>query len=150
MEFLDLNRIFWNWNEKYTFHQKLCQTKSVDFIEANNFAFLCILRISNIMVEKWAFMLSMITFNEREKYISHEKMLGFKFVDLYVVFCIITFFHISYNLTGKLNLYMGHSMPNRTANIQFISKNYLNYRERFCKMLADFSTKKIPFMLLLL
>ena len=30
-----------------------------------------------------------------------------------------------------------------TANIQFISKKSLIYREQFCKMLADFSTKKI-------
>ena len=33
MEFLNFNRIFWNWNEKYMFYQKLCETKIVDLFE---------------------------------------------------------------------------------------------------------------------
>ena len=33
MEFFNLNVIFWNLIEKYTFYQRLWQTKFVDFIE---------------------------------------------------------------------------------------------------------------------
>ena len=52
MEFLNFNRIFYNLNEKYTFYQKLCQTKFVDLIEVNNFEFLRFFRISHIIVKK--------------------------------------------------------------------------------------------------
>ena len=55
MEFLNFNRIFWNWNEKYMFYQKLCQTKFVDLFEANNFVFLRFFRISHIIVKKLNF-----------------------------------------------------------------------------------------------
>ena len=34
------------------FYQKLCQTKFVDLIETNNFAFLRFVRLSHIMVKK--------------------------------------------------------------------------------------------------
>ena len=52
MEFLNFNRIFLNQNEKYTCHQKLCQTKFVDLTEMNNFENLRFFRISHIIVKK--------------------------------------------------------------------------------------------------
>ena len=55
MEFLNFNRIYSKQNEKYTLYQKLCQTKFVDFIEVNNFAFLSFFRISYIMVRNLNF-----------------------------------------------------------------------------------------------
>ena len=38
--FLLANNIFVNSNKKFTFNQKLCQTKFVDLIKTNNFSFL--------------------------------------------------------------------------------------------------------------
>ena len=52
MEFLNFKRIFRNKNEKYTFSQKLCQTKFVDLTETKNFAILRLFRISHIIVKK--------------------------------------------------------------------------------------------------
>ena len=39
VELLNFNRFFFNLYEKYIFFQKLCQTKFVDLIEVNKFAF---------------------------------------------------------------------------------------------------------------
>ena len=53
MEFLNFNHIFGNYNELYTFFQKLCQTKFVDLIETYNFANLRFFRVSYISVKKF-------------------------------------------------------------------------------------------------
>ena len=58
MEFLNFKRIFWNYNEKYMFYQKLRQTKVVDLIETNNFANLSFFRISQIIVKALPFFLN--------------------------------------------------------------------------------------------
>ena len=58
MEFLNFKRIFWNYNEKYMFYQKLGQTKFVDLIETNNFANLSFFRISQIIVKALPFFLN--------------------------------------------------------------------------------------------
>ena len=50
---------------KYTFYQKLSQTKFVDFMDTNNFAFLLSFCISHIMVKKLNF--------------------RFKFIDIFVL-----------------------------------------------------------------
>ena len=55
MEFWNFNRIFWNLNEKYTFYQKLCETKFVDLIQNNKFEFLRFFRISHIIDKKIEF-----------------------------------------------------------------------------------------------
>ena len=52
MEFLNFNRIFWNWSKKYMFYPKLCEIKIVDLLKTNNFAFLCFFRILHIIVKK--------------------------------------------------------------------------------------------------
>ena len=54
MKFLNFNRIFLNSNKK-TFDQKLCQTKFLDLIRMNNFAFLRFFRILHIIVKKIEF-----------------------------------------------------------------------------------------------
>ena len=62
MEFLIFNRIFKNFNAKYTFYQKLCQTTFIDLIETNNFANLRFFYISHIIVNKWNFGFSILFF----------------------------------------------------------------------------------------
>ena len=62
MEFLNLNRIFWNYNEKYMFYQKLRQTKFVDLFETNNFVFSRFFRIVHIIVKKLNFGFSIVFF----------------------------------------------------------------------------------------
>ena len=55
MEFLNFNRIFRNSNQKYTFNQKVYQTKFVNLIGVNNFTFLYFTRILYIMVKNLNF-----------------------------------------------------------------------------------------------
>ena len=62
MEFLNFKRIFWNYNEKYMFYQKLRQTKFVDLFETNNFVFLRFFRIVHIIVKKLNFGFSIVFF----------------------------------------------------------------------------------------
>ena len=45
MECFNFNRIFWNWNEKYTLHQNLWHTNFLDIIKMNNFVNLRFFRI---------------------------------------------------------------------------------------------------------
>ena len=56
IEFLNFD-IFLELKQKiqYIFYEKLCQTKFVHIIEANNFAFLRFFRTSHIMVKKLNF-----------------------------------------------------------------------------------------------
>ena len=62
MEFLNFNGIFQNLNEKYTFYQKLFQTKFVELIEAINCALLRFFPISHILVKNLNTRLSIVSF----------------------------------------------------------------------------------------
>ena len=67
MEFFNFNRIFRNWNHKYTFHHKLSQTKFVNLIKTNNVANLCFFRILHIIVKKLNFGFSIAFFKIKMK-----------------------------------------------------------------------------------
>ena len=85
MQILNFKGNFWNWNEKYTIYQKLCETTFIDFIRVNNFAFLRFIRILYIVVKNMNFWFSTVFFEIKKKNINPIKMLRFKFFDLYIV-----------------------------------------------------------------
>ena len=69
MEFKHFYLIFWSWNEKYTFYQKVYQTKFLDLIKAKNFLFLRFLGISHIVVKKLNHKFSILFFLIKKKII---------------------------------------------------------------------------------
>ena len=110
MKFLNLNFIFWNQNEEYTFYQKLCQTKFVDLIATNNFAkdnFANLhFFVFHILLKNWILDIKYFFFKLKIKIYILWKNVVIQICRSFSSkqFCIIIFFRISYNLTEKWNL----------------------------------------------
>ena len=88
------------------FYQKLCETKLVDLFETNNFVFLrFFFRISHIIVKKLNFWFLIVFFKLKRKICILWKNVTIQICRSLCrkYYCMITFFRVSYNLTGKWN-----------------------------------------------